>query len=117
MKQPRTLIRNGHDKQSAIRSTLNRQLVRRRVFVLDQVFSSGNEIVEDILLLQFCPRLMPLLTVLAAATHVARSIDHALFKQGQSSRAECRRSNDIETAISIKQRRICSIQLNSRNLQ
>src|SRR5437762_14279649 len=49
---------------------------------------------------------MPLLAVLAAAAHVCRRVNHALFKQSNARRAESRTVGDVEAAVTVQDRRI-----------
>src|SRR6185369_16500505 len=104
-------IRHGTDEQATIRATLNRELARRGVFIRNQPLSRGYEVVEHVLLLQLRARLVPLLAVLTTATHVCRRVNNTLFEQRQTQRAKRRRLDHIETAVTVKQRRVIAVKL------
>src|SRR5215213_11558953 len=53
---------------------------------------------------------MPLLAVLATTTQVSGRVDHALFQQRETQGAERRRGDDVESAVTIKQRGIVAVE-------
>ena len=65
--QFRPLRHRRPHQQAAITTALDRQLVTPGVALLDEVLGGGDEVVEDVLLLQLGAGLVPFLTVLAAA--------------------------------------------------
>src|SRR5947209_7832895 len=75
----------------------------RGVLVREEPLGGGDEVVEDLLLVELRPGLMPLLAVLAAAAHVRRGIDEALFEQGKAQRVEAGRRVDVEAAVAVEQ--------------
>src|SRR5207249_5509568 len=80
------------------------------VLVGNEPFRRRDEIIKDILLLELHPGLVPLLAILAAAANVGRSINEALFEQGEARRTERRRGGDVESAVGIEQRRIVAVE-------
>ena len=65
------------DQQSAVAAALDGQFVGPGVFVFDQPLGGGDEIVEDVLLLQFRAGLVPCLAIFAAAAQIRLGIDAA----------------------------------------
>src|SRR5215510_4732570 len=105
------LVQHRADQQPAVRPDLNRQFLRRRVFVGDQPFGGGDEIVEDVLFFQLHPGLVPLLAVFAAAAQVGGGVDEAVFEHRYAQRAERRGHRYVEPAIAVEQRRIIAVEL------
>src|SRR5262249_10565811 len=58
--QVRPLRHDRADQQAAVAAALDGQLVGARVALLDEVLRRGDEVVEDVLLLQLGARLVPL---------------------------------------------------------
>ena len=67
-KEVGTLVDDGTDEQTTIGTTIQSQILRRGVIVLNEVFSAGDTVVEDILLLQLGAGDMPFFTVFVAAS-------------------------------------------------
>ena len=106
----------GHHRaheQAAVAAALDGQLVRVRVFLIDQILGGGREIIEDVLLFGEVPGLVPFFAELAAAAHVGHDIDAAAIEPEPPGEIEGRRHADAVTAVAIKQRRIVSVQLRS----
>src|ERR1044071_9962705 len=101
----RTLKRSGRwfatapAERPAFREPGDGEPLRRRVLVLNQPLGRADEVVEDVLLLQLRPGLVPLLAVLAAAAHVGRDVDEALLQQHEPARAEAGRRARIKPAV------------------
>ena len=79
----------------------------------NQPLCGGDKVIKYILLLQLHPRLVPRFAVFAAAPQIGRSIDKPLLQQGQAQRIKFGRNGDVEAAISVEQRGIVSIELQS----
>ena len=65
--QIRSLRQNRADEQSAVRRAVDSKPVFSGVVVVDQPLGGGDEVVENVLLIRFAARLVPLATVLATA--------------------------------------------------
>ena len=65
-----TLVHDGAHQQTAVRASLNRQPGRRSVLLFDEPLGGGDEVVEDVLLLELHPLLVPLLTVFATTSDI-----------------------------------------------
>src|SRR5690606_42097566 len=104
--QIRTLSHRRTDKEATIRTTGNSQIFTRRIIFPNEVFCSSNKIIEDILLLHFCPGFMPFLTVLTSTAKIRLSIDTALFEPRHTESTEVRCQVDIESSICIE---ICRV--------
>ncbi len=76
------LVDHHSYQEAAIGSSGDGQLGRRSVLIGDQPFCRGNKVIEDILLLQLHPRLVPLFAILTAAAYVGRGVNHALLSRG-----------------------------------
>src|SRR5215472_16862664 len=107
----RMLVHHRANQQAAVGSAGDGQLLRRRIFVGDQPFRRGGEIVEDILLFQLGASVVPLFAVLPAAAKICGSVDKALLEQRQAERIEPRRNGDVESTVSEEQRGIRAIEL------
>jgi hypothetical protein len=83
------LVHHRADQQPAVRPALNRQFFRRRVFIGDQPFCGGDEIVEDVLFFQLRPGFVPFFAVFAAATQVGRGVNESVFE------GYCRRASGL----------------------
>src|SRR5262245_26679434 len=78
---------------------------------MDEVFSCGNEIIKDILLVQLHASFVPLLAILGPAANAGRHVDDPLFEQSNPKRAKCRRYGNVEAAITIQKRRIVAVEI------
>src|SRR6266478_2080360 len=89
----------------------NRQCCLRRIFLGDQPVGGGDEVIEDLLLVQLCSRQVPLLAVLTAAAKIGDRIHSAHLHPDQPAHREPRRDADLEPAVPEEIRRIPSVQL------
>ena len=101
----------GSDEQAAVRSAGDRQLLLRRVFVVDQVLGRRDEVVEYVLLVGEHAGPVPFLAVFAATSKVHHGIDSALFHQQHAQRREAGRQADVESAVAVQVSRIVAVEL------
>src|SRR6266571_4872552 len=108
------MLRNhrAHQK-TAVASTLEGQFFRARVIFFDQIFGGGRKIIEYILLLREVAGLVPVFTELAAATNIRHYIDAAAVDPKPPREFKIWRQADPVAAVSVKQRWILSVTLNS----
>src|SRR5262249_33457601 len=99
------------DEQSAVAAAADGQLRRRRIFIGDQPFGGGDEIVKHVLLLRLCPGQVPLLTVFGPASQIGRRVNSAHPHPDQIRNRKRRRQRNAEAAIAVKQRRILAVEL------
>ena len=105
----RTLHLAGADQQTAVRTAADRQLVRRGVFLGDEVFGRRDEVVEDVLLVFQHAGLVPRLAVLRTAAQVGFAVDAALLDEEDRRRGESGGDVDLETAVGIEQAGILAV--------
>ena len=85
----------GADEEAAVRAAADGRGARGDVHLsFDEVLGRGDEVVEDVLLLEEHPGLVPLLAVLAAAAQVRDRVDAAALEPREERRAEARASRD-----------------------
>ena len=97
-----TLHLAGSDQQTAVRTAADRQLVRRGVFLGDEVFGRRDEVVENVLLVFEHARLVPRFAVLRAAAQVGHAVDAALLDEHHGRGPERGRLVDLEAAVGIE---------------
>src|SRR4029077_13303820 len=98
---------------SAIAAASDRQLRWGSVVVRDQPLCRRDEVVEHILLPQFRPGLVPVLSVLAAAAEIGLRVHPSHLKPYRVRYCERRGQRDVETTIGVKQHRVVSIEFQS----
>src|SRR5262249_25751087 len=89
----------------------DREPLRPRVAVADQVLGGGAEVVEHVLLLVEHARLVPLLTVLAAAAETGRRVDAATLEPRDRLAREVRRRRGAEAAVAEQVDRVVAVEL------
>ena len=110
-RQLRALCHGGAHKESAVGAAGDGQAVIGRVSFRDQVFACGDEVVEDVLLLEQHAALVPFLTELAAAAQVGHGVDAALFEQDDVGGREARGQGDVEAAVRVEHGRALAVHL------
>ena len=88
-----------------------RQLARRGVALLDEVFRAGDEVADRILLVEFLAGEMPVLAVFAAAAHVRVGDDDALLQQREPRGVEVGIEADAVGAVALDQAGILAVHL------
>src|SRR5260370_41130179 len=106
----RALHHPGAHQQAPIAASANRQLGAARIFFGDHPLSSGDKIIEDILLLLQHTRVGPLFTVFAATTQVSHSEYAAVFDPQEGFDGEDRSQADIKASVTKEQRWIVAVQ-------
>ncbi|MBC8115845.1 MAG: S9 family peptidase, partial [Candidatus Saccharimonas sp.] len=104
------LSHTGTDQQSAVASSLNGQLLGASVLVLDQPLGSGDEVVEDVLLFELRPRLVPVLAVLAPAAQVRDREDAAHLQPCNAGDRKTGRQRNREASVGVEQRRVRAVE-------
>src|SRR5215469_2710063 len=74
-------------------------MLRRRVFVVDQILGSSKPVIEHVLLLFEHALFVPVFTVLAAAAQIGDGKPSALLKPPSVSWTPGRREADVEAAV------------------
>lgn len=97
------LIAASADKQTAVGSAIDGNVITGRITVLGEPFSSIVEIIKDILLFQLHAGFVPGVAVLSAATNVSHSIDTVeVLDKEHAEYIIARLDVDVETTISVK---------------
>src|SRR6185295_5509984 len=102
--QVRTLFLHRTDEQAAIGIPVNRQVGRRRVLLLYEIFGCANEIVEYVLLFVEHAGAMPCVAVLAATANVRQCVDATMLQPYGDVGAETRRVADVEATVCVQDR-------------
>ncbi len=79
------------------------------VLVGDQPFGSGDEIVENILLVELAAGVVPFFAVLATTAEVGGGKDEALFEKGENEGAKFWSDGDVESAVSVEKSGILAV--------
>ncbi len=108
--QFRPLSHARADEQAAVAAARDGELAGLGVMIRDQPLRRGDEIVEHVLFFQYRAGLVPLLAVFAAAAQVRLRIDAAHFHPDQCVHGKARRQANVESAVSIKQRRVPAVE-------
>ena len=108
-----TLGHAGTYKQSAVRAADNGEIVLARVFVPDEPFSGGDEVVKDVLLLHLCAGNVPFFSIFASATQAGLCIDATVLEEWNTVGREVRRHGDVEATVGIEVYRVLSVSLQS----
>ena len=104
-----TLVHNRADEQTAIGTTVQSQVFRRGVFIINKVFGASDAIVKNILFLQLGAGNVPILAVLVAATQVHLGINAAILDEGQARSAEARIERHVEAAVTVQEGRVVAV--------
>ena len=109
LEQVGTLGHGRADQQAAVRAAGDGDLVGRGVFLPDEVFGRGDEVVEDVLFIEKHPGFVPGFAVLAAAPEVGKGINAAVLEQDDPGRAEAGKLAYVESAVAGQQDRIPAV--------
>src|SRR5215211_5963543 len=112
-KQIRMLGDHCAHQQATIASTLNRELSRTRVILVDQVLRGRGKIVEYILFFREIASLVPFFAEFTTASDVCHHV-HAIAIEPKSQRKiKVGRHADSVATVCIEQRRVVSVALHS----
>jgi len=75
------------------------QVIAVGVFLRDQVFAGGDEVVEDILLFFEHAGAMPVFAKLSSAAQVGNGVDATVLHPEKHAAAETRRQRDVKAAV------------------
>ena len=109
----RTLIQSCSDQETPVAAPLDRQLLGRGVALADQVLGGGDEVVEDVLLLELGTGSVPALAVLAAATKVGDGENAAHLQPDESIRPEAGSHRDVEAAVAVEHGGVTAIEIDA----
>src|SRR5690242_7451474 len=85
---------------------------RRSYFPFGEIFSDRDEIIVGPLSIGFSRRFMPGRSKLAAASDIREDVGPTSFQPGRTHRSAIAwQHGDLESAVTVKQGRVCSIQL------
>src|SRR6266480_2996497 len=98
-------------EQTAVASALDRQFFGARVFLFDQIFGRGREIIEHSLLSGKIAGLVPFLTKLATTTDIGHDKNASAIEPEPPRETKRGRLTNTEAAISSEQRRILAVEL------
>src|SRR3712207_3615500 len=101
----------GSYQQSAVRTAYNGYSLFVRIFIVDQVFGGGDEVVEYILLLHLRAGDVPFFAILASAAQVYLYIDAAVLEEWDARGGEIRVEADAESAVSVQEYGVLSVLL------
>ena len=107
------LCHAGTHQQTAVAATHDGQFVAVGVFLLDQVFGRGNEVVEHVLFVHLGAGDVPLLAIFVAATQTGHHIDAALLQERYAHGGETRVHADVEATVAVEQQRVLAIALHA----
>ena len=83
------------------------------VFLRDQVFAGGDEVVEDILLFFEHAGAMPVFAKLSSAAQVGNGVDATVLHPEKHAAAETRRQRDVKAAVARQQCGVFAVLLDS----
>src|SRR5205807_607391 len=86
-----------------VAAAFDRDAIRRRIPGVDEMFGSGDEIIEDVLLVLEHAGAVPRFAVLAAAAEVRKREHAAVLEEWDVARIECGSAADVESAIAAEQ--------------
>src|ERR1700684_900140 len=97
------MLRNqSAHQESTVAPAQDRELLRPRVFLLDQVFARGREIIEHVLFFREVPGLMPFLAELAAAADICHHKNAAVIEPKAAGEIKTRRHADAVPAAAVQ---------------
>ncbi len=100
----------GTDEQAAVAPAIDRELAGRGVALCNQVFRRGDEIIEDILLVQLRPGTMPGFPVFAPPADVGDGKYTAQFHPGQARQRKAGGLADVKAPVPVEQGGVVPIQ-------
>src|SRR5439155_106371 len=109
--QLRALVGDRAHQQAAIAAAVDGERGRAGNVVLYQPFSGGDEVVEDVLLLQLGAGIVPGGAVFTAATDGRDDIDAAHLEPGRRGDAVGGGGGDVEAAVAVEQRGVAAVEL------
>ena len=98
-------------EQPAVAAAEDRELLRTRPFLFDQVFGRRGEIIEHVLFFGQIAGLVPFFAELAASANVRHDKNAATVEPKPAREVEIRLHADAVAAVAIKQRRIVTVEL------
>ena len=108
--QVRPLGHGSAYQQTTIGTTRDGQFFLGSVPFLDQVFSSRDEVIEDVLLLEQHPGLVPFFTVFTPTAQVGHGVYTSVFEQNQTRGAKAWSQTDVEPTVTIEVSWVFTIQ-------
>src|SRR5262249_30759967 len=112
-KKIRPLGQGRPHQQAAVTSALNRQSRGAGIAAIDEELSTGQEIIEDILLVNQIPATMPVFPELASPPQIGNGQHASAVKPYAPRDTEARRLTDAESTVAIKQDGVVAVQCDS----
>ena len=84
---------------------------RRAEFLLNQILSSSNEVLESVRLILALAGIVPAIPALLASAYMGDGINETAVNQGQDAGVETGRNGISVSAISIEKQRRCAVEL------
>ena len=94
-------IDRGSHQEATVAAALESDIVGRCIALFREVFGRGDEIVEDIELVELRAGLVPLLAVFGTAAQIGLGIDSSVLEPEHTVRAETGSEGHIETPVAI----------------
>jgi hypothetical protein len=92
------------DQKAPVAAPLDRKFVRTGVFLVDQPFGRGDEILVRLGPVELDGRLVPILAVFAAAADVGHRVGSPHIHPLDGRHLEARSDGDVEAAVTVQQR-------------
>ena len=106
-----TLHLAGTHQQTAVRTAVDGQTLRRGILLGDEPLGRRDEVVEDVLLVLEHAGLVPGLAVLRAPAQVGHAVDTALLDEHHRRGVEARREVNLEAAVAVEQAGVLAVEL------
>ena len=103
----------GKLKNTAVATALDNELFRISPAFLDEIFSSGDEVVEHVELVHLGSGLMPFLAVFATTAQIGFSIDTAVLEPQHAVGRETGVERNIEASVAVEINGIVTVTLES----
>ena len=103
----------GSDEKSSIRAAGDGEFFLGGVFFTDEKFTSGDEIIEDILFFELHAGLVPFLTVFATATEAGHGVNAAHVEPGDDGGRVEGLHGIVESTVGVEVGWVLSVELNS----
>ena len=108
-----SLRESGAHQKAAVRSSNNSQMIFVSIFLRDQKFCRGNEVVKHILLFVEHAGAVPVFSELSAATQIGDSIHATMLQPQKSARSKCRCHAHVESAVAGQHGWIVAVEFQS----
>ena len=104
-----TLCHAGTYQQTTVGTSYNGDFIFIRIFLVDQIFGSRDEIIEYVLFLHFSSGYVPVFTVFTTTAQVYLCVDTPIFEEWNAHGAEARVEADAEATVSVEEYRVFAV--------